>query len=240
MHSTKPEGDRHNVTLSARPRRARRPWSDRARLERTWFKRCRAHGRPAATSCGCDPTRFIGNANYRSGAHCKRRLRIESQLARTWPTREHLVAALRRRAAEDRPELTAIADQLAIVTLESLGVRTLTHPARGGGKRQLPYYIPDVALELVTAFLGLAHTARRWLDRLAQHAYRATMWARVTLMRALDRDLRTAYRSAAPHPSSDSQESRTLLPVGDSDAPARNFFEEKYGRHAAGGSGEVA
>jgi len=230
----------HSTPYQKSPRRARRPWSDRARLDVTWFKRCRAHGRTAATSCTCDPSNFIGNANYRTGAHSKRRLRMESQLARAWRDRDLLVAALRRRAEEDLLGLTAVADQLAIVTLDSLGVRILTHPARGGGKRRLPYYIPDVALALVAAFLGIADTARRFLERLAQHAYRAAMWARATFLRALYRDRRTAYRSAAPHPSSGSQESRTLLPTGSSDGPDRNYFAEKYARHAAGGSGEVA
>ena len=208
----------HSTSYQKSPRRARRPWSDRARLAVTWWH----------------------NKNYRRGCHSKRRSRIESHLARTWPRRELLVAQLRRRAAEDQAELTAVADHLAIVTLASLGVRILTHPARGGGKRQSPYYIPDVALPMVTAFLAHVDTARRFLDRLAQQAYRAAMWARTTLLRALDRDRRTAYRSAAPHPSSGSQESKTLLPTGSSDGPDRNYFAEKYARHAAGGSGEVA
>src|SRR5262245_32898061 len=240
MHSTRTEPSRHNPLLSARPGRIRRPWTDRQRLNLTWWRRCRRHPHRPLGSCPCVPSFRVGNPNYRTGCHSKRRLRIEAQMARAWHNRDYLVTALRRCAANGHPELAAIADQLALVSLQALGVRILPHPARGGRRRQLPYYVPDVALGLVTAFLQLSHAGRVYVRRVEQLAYREALWARATLVRALDRERRTAYTTAAPHPSSRKTGDTSSCLSSSSEGPAPNYFEEKYGRHGAGGSGQVA
>src|SRR5262249_9925784 len=240
MHSTRTEPSRHNPLLSARPRRIPRPSTDPQRLNPTRRPRCRRPPHRPLGSCPCVPSFRVGNPNYRTGCHSKRRLRIEAQLARAWHNRDYLVTALRRCAANGHPELTAIADQLALVSLEALGVRVITHPARGGSRRQLPYYVPDVALELVTAFLQLSHAGRLHVRRVEQLALREALWARATLVRALDRERRSAYRTAAPHPSSRKTGDTSSCLSSSSEGPAPNYFEEKYGRDGGGGSRQGA
>lgn len=181
------------------------------------------------------------NANFRSAAHCKRRMRSEGELARGLKVREALVAALRKRAdrSHRREACLQAAQQLAIVTPASLGVEAVLHPARGGSKRELPWYIPDAALPAVAVFLGLVRWAKLLIDEHARGEYLARMKRVRAMLAAIVRD-QPPPTEAPPHTRRLERESKTLSLSSTSEQQLEAWLSEKTVRRILGGGGEVA
>jgi len=198
------------VNLPLRALRTRRPATLRERLGFTWAR----------------------NPNYKGGRYSKLRAKRERQMTRAWAERDAVVVSLRRRiaAGDTDPRLTALVNQLAAATFESLGVETYTPRGPGGGKAAARPYISAAAEAAALAFIGAVRAAWRIFAREARHAYALGLRVLPSMLRAMQRERVTDPRSEPPH-----------LPVGSvslsrdrsctSDASGQEWLR-RYERHA--------
>jgi hypothetical protein len=195
-----------------------RSWTARQRLAWTWNR----------------------NPWFSGGAHARRRYRMEAAVARLLVEREALVVMLRKRARNSaQPEaLHAAAERLAMITPEGLGLIHLDHARPGGGKRALPYYIPDVAMPVVAAALRLWRWSKRLIDREARQAYAAQLRRVAAHLGAVVRDALCREQSR-PIPDDRERERETLSLSRTSDRPESDWLKEIIARRCAGGGEEV-